>query len=156
MRTGRMMLVWAAVLLLVGGAQAQIGGTAVAVDQADVLREVEPEPPSYAVNSAIVLTNPHNVRAEFKIALYDNDGSPAGGGSAVVGPHQLKVIWVSTLLNDETRRFVGWGAASSSQALQTSAFLVGIGTTRLPVESQRLRNDTAAARRKLFSVLAAF
>jgi len=96
------------------------------------------------------------VRAEFKIELFANDGSPAGGGSAVVGPHQLKVLWVSTLLRDGITSFVGWGAASSGRALHTSAFLVGIGATQLPVESQRVRNDTTVARRKLFSVLAAY
>jgi hypothetical protein len=145
-----------AILFVTGSAAAQFEvANPLPADQVDLLREVEPQPPTYAINSAIVLTNPHNVRVEFKIQLYDNDGSPAGSGEAVVGPRQLKVIWVSQLLDDQTRRFVGWGEAKTSRALKTSAFLAGIGVSPLPVETQRVRNTDVASRHKLFSVRAA-
>ncbi len=128
----------------------------VSPDAIDVLLEVEPRPAPYPVNSAIVLTNPHNRPTGFKIQLYDHEGNAAGGGSVTVAPRALEVIWVSTLLEEEGARFVGWGVAKSERPLQCNAFLAGIGVTRLPVENQRVRSTDATTRRKLFSVLAAY
>jgi hypothetical protein len=126
------------------------------LDAADVLTEVEPRPAPYPVNSAIVLTNPHDRPAGFRIELYDHEGNVAGSGSRTVAPRALEVVWVSTLLNDEGARFVGWGIAKSERPLQCNAFLAGIGVTQLPVEGRRVRNSSGPVRRKLFPVLAAF
>ncbi len=151
----------AALVMASGTAFAQLVGVTeeVAPDAVDVLLEVEPrpEPSVYPVNSAIVLTNPHNRPTGFKIELYDHEGNVAGGGSRTVAPRALEVIWVSTLLEDEGARFVGWGIAKSERPLQCNAFLAGIGVSRLPVENQRVRlSSSSTTRRKLFSVLAAF
>ncbi len=148
----------AAILLASAPVLAQLdrGAGDVSPDAVDVLLEVEPRPAPYPVNSAIVLTNPHNRPTGFKIELYDHEGNAAGGGSVTVAPRALEVIWVSTLLADEGARFVGWGIAKSERPLQCNAYLAGIGVTRLPVENQRVRRTDATTRRKLFSVLAAY
>jgi len=125
-------------------------------DQAELIREVAPQPPTFAINSAIVLTNPYERPSDFKIELYDNNGNVAGGGSVTVAPRALEVVWVSNLLNEDRERFVGWGVAKSDRPLQCNAYLAGIGVTPLPVENQRVRRSTdARSRRKLFSLLAA-
>ncbi len=151
----------AAVMLVSGPASAQLAGVVgdVSPDTAEVLLQVapRPEPVVYPVNSAIVLTNPHSRPTGFKIELYDHEGNVAGGGSRIVGPRALEVIWVSTLLEAQGEPFVGWGMAKSERPLQCNAFLAGIGVSPLPVESSSARLSTAnTTRRKLFSVLAAF
>ena len=155
MRKSSFVLVVAAVVVWASASSAQLTAAVDgSLDRADVIREMSPPPPTYAVNSAIVLTNPHNRPAGFKIELFNYDGTDAGSGSVTVGPRQLEVIWVSTLLEDDTRRFVGWGRAKSERPLQCNAFLAGIGVTELPVKERPTRSSSSRA--KLFSLLAAF
>jgi len=156
MRTKMVGMTALALLATATMATAQLEVAEGARDKADLIREVEPQPPTFPVNSAIVLTNPYGRPGEFKIELYDHDGNVAGGGSVVVAPRALEVVWVSTLLNDGIENFVGWGLAKSTHALECNAYLAGIGVTELPVKEQRLRNTDARSRRKLFSLLAAY
>ncbi len=155
--SNRILLVAAVVVGLATASYGQ-GIGAVAIDatvMADVIEEIEPKPPVYSINSAIVLTNPHGRPSGFKIELFDNEGNSAGGGSVTVAPRGLEVIWVSTLLDDPGVRFVGWGIAKSERPLQCNAFLAGVGLSQLPVENHRVRSADSLSRRKLFSVLAA-
>ncbi len=135
--------------------QTAIDATNISTDRAAVIAEMVPKPPTYSINSAIVLTNPHGRPSDFKIELFDDKGRSAGGGSVTVAPRGMEVIWVSKLLDDQTRRFVGWGVAKSERPLQCNAFLAGGGFSPLPVKNHRVRNTDLSSRRKLFSVLAA-
>ena len=136
----------------VGLAQTAVG---VSNDHAAVIAEMLPKPPTYSINSAIVLTNPHGRPSDFKIELFDDKGNRAGGGSVTVAARGMEVVWVSRLLEEQGRRFVGWGIAKSERPLQCNAFLAGIGVSPLPVKNRRVRNTDLTSRHKLFSVLAA-